>query len=281
MHAPLDALADELHPPRAPNAEVKAKIRAAAALARMGARTGSKMDLKGLIQASKDLADSLNRFGSAAHSAAAAGAKDGGAGASSLALLDLIKSLDAGKAPTAGSRPSASDVDEAFRALELPAGAQKDVASVITQVARHIDTAVARHKKEAAAIPQLASGLESAPLVSALQRLAEAARSGNKEKLLVTGREIGSYVNQMCAELQKVVARCKDPKMADKINRSLQALKNFSIQLKIVSAVKAASREGDSKDADDQVISVVTSLGNSLSDCLGAVQVAAKTNLLR
>eukprot|EP00727_Mastigamoeba_balamuthi_P009624 m51a1_g5284 hypothetical protein (1501) ;mRNA; r:182333-188861 len=288
MHEPLDNLSEQLGSARAPEAQARSRIRGSAAQARKGAAaSGRKNDLDALTRAIRDLADQLGRFSGVAREAAVQGSKEGGQGSAALELLELIRALESG-APQAAA-PKARDVEKIFEKLDGPraeaAGREaqqprSEVAEVITRVAEEIEEAAARHKKEVANAPQL-SGFDVGPLVEAMNKLADAAREGRRQQLLVTGREIGAYVAQLCKELQKVADRCKDPVYHDKITRSLQALRNFSVQLKIVSAVKAASREGESNDADEQIKSVVTSLGRALSESLTAVQITKKAGLLK
>ena len=56
--------------------------------------------------------------------------------------------------------------------------------------------------------------------------------------------------------------------------------RTFSVQLKILSAVKAAPTADDS-DADDQIISATQSLGKSMADALRSIEITKKSGLLR
>ena len=61
---------------------------------------------------------------------------------------------------------------------------------------------------------------------------------------------------------------------------SIAALKNFGTQVKILTSVKAAS-DLDESDSDDQIISVIKSLGKTTTDALASIEIANKANLLK
>merc|ERR1712137_1119469 len=75
--------------------------------------------------------------------------------------------------------------------------------------------------------------------------------------------------------------RCKDPRTKERLLRSMQAMKNFSVQLKILTAVKAASGKNKDADTEEQLISVAKGLGNSLNESVNSVKVMRGANLLR
>ena len=61
---------------------------------------------------------------------------------------------------------------------------------------------------------------------------------------------------------------------------SIAALKNFGTQVKILTAVKAAS-DLDESDSDDQIVSVIKSLGKTTTDALASIEIVNKANLLK
>jgi len=67
--------------------------------------------------------------------------------------------------------------------------------------------------------------------------------------------------------------KCPDPSLKERLLKSTQALQNFSIQLKILSSVKAASTTPD-PDADQQLAIITQNLGRMLNSTISDVHVA-------
>ncbi len=59
--------------------------------------------------------------------------------------------------------------------------------------------------------------------------------------MLISGRAISTHITRLTTEIKAVAASCKDPVLQDKLIKHAQTLRNFSIQLKILASVKAAS----------------------------------------
>eukprot|EP00727_Mastigamoeba_balamuthi_P000611 m51a1_g10547 hypothetical protein (1163) ;mRNA; r:26595-30557 len=269
VHEPLDRLWDLLNGDKAPAAHARDRIKGLAAHARKCAAEGKPLDLEALLRASKELADSLLRFSDAARTAACRdNDMSGGAGAAGKDLLDLVDRTERGRGGSASSGAQGA------------ASGGGRVAQEISRVANEIDTAVARHKREVSNA-QSCGCIDVSALTDAMKRLAEAARNGQREHLVVTAREIAALIAKICAELEAVADRCRDPRFKDRIKRSLMALRNFSVQLKIVAAVKAATKEGECGEVDEQVICVVNSIGISLNESLVAVQNSKKAGLMK
>ena len=68
-------------------------------------------------------------------------------------------------------------------------------------------------------------------------------------------------------------SKCRDPITQDKIVRMSQALRNYSIQLKILASVFASSAT-HSKREDNQLIVLGKNLGRVLTDTIGTIEAA-------
>merc|ERR1711916_268723 len=107
-------------------------------------------------------------------------------------------------------------------------------------------------------------------IIEELRKMAVAAKNNQRQQLLVSARTISQLIQEIWKELRKLSGKCQplsDPWIAhtqDRIIKNGQALRNYATQLKILASVKAASSEPDS-DADDQLITVIRSLGSSLA----------------
>lgn len=106
-----------------------------------------------------------------------------------------------------------------------------------------------------------------------LSQLALAAKNRKREDLIMWGRKIHGTVAEIIKELRRIASTCRDPILQDKIYKQIAALSNFSIQLKILSAVKASNIDSD-KDTE-QLVSVATSLEKVLADSISTVNSVA------
>jgi hypothetical protein len=106
-----------------------------------------------------------------------------------------------------------------------------------------------------------------------LQKLALAAKQKKREELILSGKGVYSSVAEFIKELRRIAANCRDPILQDKLYKQINALSNFSIQLKILSAVKASSI--DSEKDSDQLVSVATSLEKVMADSVSTVNAVA------
>jgi len=111
---------------------------------------------------------------------------------------------------------------------------------------------------------------EADNLAKELAALAKAARSGNRQDMLLAAKAAAAYILAFCKQLDILQKKIPGRNMAEKreqdnLCRYQQALKNYGTQLKILSSVKAASIE-DSRDTDASL----TTLTRNLGDVVGA-----------
>jgi len=276
MKAPLDTLARNLDAPRDETGDTKKRIRGAAIQARKGANNLKRRNLDDLIKAGKNLAGALHSFGDTARVTAAAGPGNKRSDAA-LALDDLLRQMELG-GPVADVAKVETLMKEAVLEEEAPPQVEeaKTFSSAVAQVATEIKAAVESHKKEILSIP----GLDASPMAVFLQKLADAARNNQRQEMLVCARGVSACIVSFCKELTACAKRCKDPIFQDKMFSSVAALKNFGTQVKILTSVKAASSV-DESDSDDQIISVIKSLGKTTTDALASIEIANKANLLK
>jgi hypothetical protein len=64
--------------------------------------------------------------------------------------------------------------------------------------------------------------------------------AGARQDVLISGRTIAAHIQVLEKEIKMLIPKVKDAKQSDKLLRPLEALRNYSVQLKILSAVKAA-----------------------------------------
>jgi len=274
MKVPLDVISRNLEAPRDEACDAKKRIRALAVKARKGATNLNRRNLDDLVKAGKNLASALNTFGDTARFAAAAGPGTKKSNAA-LALDDLLRQMELG-GPMADAAELERLMDEACGDEPAAPAGEKSFAAEVAQVATDIKAAVEEHKKEILSIP----GLDASPISVFLQKLADAAHNNQRQEMLVSARGVSACIMSFCKELTSCAKRCKDPIFQDKMYSSVAALKNFGTQVKILTSVKAAS-EIDESDSDEQIVSVIKSLGKTTTDALDSIEIANKANLLR
>jgi len=105
---------------------------------------------------------------------------------------------------------------------------------------------------------------EADSLARELANLARAARSGNKQDMLLAAKAAAAFIQAYCKQLDLLAKQIPGRNMAEKkeqdnLFRYQQALKNYGTQLKILSSVKAASIE-DSRDTDASLTTLTRNL---------------------
>lgn len=107
------------------------------------------------------------------------------------------------------------------------------------------------------------------PIISGVRSLGEqlailskSATSGDNDSLLKAGKSIHELMKTYSAELRKRANACKDPRIAHELITLSNQLKNWSVQLKILSSVKASCAGG--KDSDKALIAMAQSIQNGL-----------------
>ena len=134
-------------------------------------------------------------------------------------------------------------------------------------------------------LSELGEGDEVTILIRAiaaeLSKLADSAKAGERQNMVQAGRNACQRINELHKLLGTYANRCKDPRTKERLLRAMQAMKNYSVQLKILTAVKAASGKEKDADTEDQLVSVAKGLGNALNESVTSVKVMKGANLLR
>ena len=118
-------------------------------------------------------------------------------------------------------------------------------------------------------------------IAAELSKLAQAAKSGQRQQMIEAGRNAATKVNELTKKLQEYALRCKDPHTKDRLLRAIQAMGTYSTQLRILAAVKAADTSNSDADTEDQLVSVTRSLGGCLNEAVSTVKTMQSAKLLR
>jgi len=251
-------------------------------VASLGLAAGSKLDLSALLSAAGDLADLLRGLITDANKDAAALGDH-----SALDLERLLQAIqDASKKAT--SQSSAEDLatllarlnqlsDKVRASKERPA---------IAKPAENPTTFEGKVMAAAHEIIHVTDKLADSELLSThdlaleLVKLANAAKAGDRTQIIASGRAIAAYISKLCLEIKAIAARCKDKRLQDRLVRLASSLRDLSIQLKILCAMKAAAAEEQASDADLQIVSCVRNLSRSLTNTVDVISIAEKTGVL-
>jgi len=114
-----------------------------------------------------------------------------------------------------------------------------------------------------------------------LANLASAARGGEKQKLLLSAKAAAAQIQAFGKELTELANKIpgktpREREIQENLLRSAQGLKNYSMHLKILSSVKAASIE-ESRDTDESLSTIARDLGDLISQSLGNIRTVYTT----
>jgi len=114
-----------------------------------------------------------------------------------------------------------------------------------------------------------------------LAHLAAAARAGDKQKLLLSAKAAATQIQAFAKELTELANKmptksARERGIQEDLLRCAQGLKNYSMHLKILSSVKAASIE-QSRDTDESLSTIARDLGDIISQSLSNMRTVYTT----
>jgi len=189
-----------------------------------------------------------------------------------LNLDRLLKEIQGGDTDKARDLPKTQEV-----AVDLPApkwtpASETMFDNIKLSQARTFDEVAAAIAREIHELSKKISQ-DGDNLAMELANLARAARSGNKQAMLLAAKACSAHILAFCKQINDVANKMPaksqhEKKDQDQLRKCAQALRNYGTQLKILTSVKAASIE-ESRDTDESLSSLTRNLGD-------AVQVALK-----
>jgi len=112
-----------------------------------------------------------------------------------------------------------------------------------------------------------------AALAKEMEALSLAAQNNSKKDMISYARNIAEMISQVQNLAAIIADKCGDKRLKDQLLSISKVPKNFAIQLKIISAVKASSGENDAS-AKSQLVICAQSLANSVVSTLKAAEAA-------
>tara|TARA_R110002050_G_scaffold163912_1_gene293917 strand:+ start:2234 stop:2950 length:717 start_codon:yes stop_codon:yes gene_type:complete len=114
---------------------------------------------------------------------------------------------------------------------------------------------------------------EAGSLTDQLMRLARAAKEGNRQEIIHSGQAASKSIRELVKELRRVASTITDKRMKDRLLWLASMLLDLSTNMKILCSVKAAC---GSPDNDDQIVSVINSIRNALTESVDTINIATR-----
>lgn len=143
----------------------------------------------------------------------------------------------------------------------------------IMQAARHVEKVV--NMKEINA--DTAEGriyLAARKIAEEMALMSQAAARGANSEVIVISRRIHALVGQVGTNSKAVADACKDPILRDQVMSITHAINNISVQLKIITAVKAAGGTTDNS-VKAQLVKCAKGLASNVVNVCNAVEIAS------
>jgi len=253
---------------------IRAAAKANNLLASLGAIGDEDMDLGDLLNTAGHLSDLMRGLiGKTADTARKLGTTEGAlrpAAQAALALDRLLRDIEGGNTEASLSLPDTQTIS--LPAPNWTATSENHFENIKLANARTFDEVAAAIAREIHEQAKKVSQ-EGDMLAMELANLARAARSGDKQAMLIAAKAASAHILAFCKQINEVAKKMPartlhEKKEQDQLLRCAQALRNYGTQLKILCSVKAASIE-TSRDTDESLSSLTRNLGE-------AVQVALK-----
>jgi len=106
-----------------------------------------------------------------------------------------------------------------------------------------------------------------------LALLAKAAEEKDQQGVINAGRSVAANIAELVKDLTALAEQCPDRILKEQMLRDAQGLKNYAVQLKIVSSVAAANL--GQKGGHERLVTMATSFTKSIKGCIDQVSVAS------
>eukprot|EP01092_Planopodium_desertum_P004534 TRINITY_DN1958_c0_g2_i1.p1 TRINITY_DN1958_c0_g2~~TRINITY_DN1958_c0_g2_i1.p1 ORF type:complete len:226 (-),score=84.84 TRINITY_DN1958_c0_g2_i1:58-711(-) len=112
-------------------------------------------------------------------------------------------------------------------------------------------------------------------LADAMAALADAARRCDRKAIIELARKIAELVKKIAVFTNDIKSKCKDASLRKDIEVPTAALINFSVQLKIIASVKAATiGTGSDPTAESQLVACAQGISTGMKQSLKSTQAA-------
>jgi len=246
------------------------------------------LDLGDLLGCASDLADLMRGMigdtTSVAESFATSGENLTVAAKSALDLSNLLKELEGDDVESVESAQSLSEKVSALRSNDQLQFAETPTISLADATTfEDITAAVAFNIKQQCDREQKSVSKTGANVATELSNLSRAARSGDRQKMLLAAKAASAHIAALSKEILALAQQIPGKNAQEKsIQNHLimcsQGLANYGTQMKILTSVKAASIE-ESKDTDESLSILATDLGDIISQAMTSMSITNTTIL--
>ena len=237
--------------------------------------SSNRLDMNDLLKMAKDLSDEMNGMIDGVSKDAK---RQGESGREAVSVVDRMKALD--KRASMARLPVPKKEEEKKEPLQVkPAVKRKPRAKPVAPAPNAPFHEKMEHMAQAIDVAGDITGEEkllaaTQGISAALMELATAAKEGNRTELIKRSALVASEIDKLVISLREIALTITDKRMQDRMNWLASMVKDLGTNLKILCSVKAAH---ETPDNDDQIISVVTSLKNIISESVDLTNIATKT----
>jgi len=111
-------------------------------------------------------------------------------------------------------------------------------------------------------------------LANMMQELSSLSKTGTKQQIVELGKKIADMVNKLQQLIEEASSGCRDPILCQEMKDSGFVAKNFSVQLKIISGVKANMILESDPDAATALITCCRGMCGAVADVVKLSQIA-------
>jgi len=233
--------------------ELEKKMRRQGALCKaLGIRSNDPNKRRLLLEAAAALQNGLRTLLSPVRDAVEAGDPN---------ALDLLSKLQA----------ETARADKAIQSAFAPEEEPKDE---IMAAARHVEQVVAAKLDIDESTPEGRIYAVARRIAQEMALMSEAASRGANSEVIIISRRIHTLVQSLQKDAQAVSSLCKDPILREQVMSVAHAISNISVQLKIITAVKAAGGDAD-PTVKAQLVKCAKGLASNVVNLCNATEIAS------
>jgi len=241
----------------------------------LGSIGDEDMDLGDLLNTAGELSDLMRGLiGKTGDTARKLGMTEKELTPASVAALNLdrlLKEIEGGNTSNANQMPDSNEVNLSLPNPQWAATSESHFDNIKLANAKTFDEVAAAIAREIHEMSKKVSQ-EGDNLAMELANLARAARSGNKQAMLVAAKAASAHIIAFCKQINEAASKMParthhEKKEQDQLMKCSQALRNYGTQLKILASVKAASIE-ESRDTDESLSTLTRNLGEAVQVAL-------------
>jgi len=166
------------------------------------------------------------------------------------------------------------ETGRAERAIASAFAPQEEPTDEIMIAARHVEQVVAAKLDIDESTPEGRIYAISRRIAQEMALMSEAASRGANSEVIIISRRIHSLVQSLHKDAQAVAGMCKDPILREQVLSVSHTINNIAVQLKIITAVKAAGGDSD-PTVKAQLVKCAKGLASNVVNLCNATEIAS------